>query len=101
VKRTDIVDYELTDSEHSIVHGTVSKGTSVPVIVVAVNEEAGTFSGFAFLPNGQTEYLANVAIPDSEPEPEATPEVTPEVAPEAPPQSDNVATANSEGSNAQ
>jgi hypothetical protein len=104
VKRADVIDYELTDEAHSVLHGSVSAGTSVPVLIVAVNDDDSTFSGFAFLPNGQTEYLTAVAQPEAEPEPEPEPETHPETQPEA----SSVSTAQgysvsntSEGSNAQ
>lgn len=79
MKRTDVIDYELPDEAHSIVHGSVGKGTIVPALIVAVDEDTDTFSGFLFLPNGQTEYVTGVPVPENKPEP------APEPAPEQPP----------------
>lgn len=83
MKRTDVIDYALPEDAHSIMHGSVSKGTEVPVIVVAVDEEAGTFSGTAFLPNGQTEWIGSAPIPEAEPEPVPEPVPVPDVKPDA------------------
>lgn len=73
MQRGNIIDYELPDEAHSVMHGSVSAGTVVPLIVVAVDDDGGTYSGVAFLPNGQTEYVT-AEIPESAPEAEPEPE---------------------------
>lgn len=57
VTRGQIVDYTVTDSDTSVVSGSVSKGEVVPLLVVSVSEDGDSYTGFAFLPNGVSEFV--------------------------------------------
>jgi hypothetical protein len=65
-KRGEIVDYDVPEGSVTVNTGQLSADETVPLLVVAVDDEAKSYSGFAFLPNGGFEYVTV-----TEPEPEA------------------------------
>lgn len=81
-KMGDIVSYELLDTDANVLSGGVTTGEEVPVLVVSVSDD-GSYSGFAFLPSGVTEYVS-VAAPEPAPAPAPAPTPAPSPGPFTP-----------------
>lgn len=64
----DIVEYVVTDADVAL-NGSQIAGVTVPLLVISVNEEDGTYSGTAFTLNG----TFNIHVPPDAPaEPETS-----------------------------
>lgn len=53
----DIVDYEVPDTSPAVAALALAAKEIVPLLVVQVADDKTSYSGFAFLPTGTTEYV--------------------------------------------
>jgi len=67
VQRGNIVDYTVPASASAVMTGALAEDEIVPLLVVSVDDEAESYSGFAFLPDGTTEYVTYTTPPPAPP----------------------------------
>lgn len=69
--RGAIIDHEVDDATVTSLNNTVGSGDVFPMLVVAVDEETGTYGGVVFLPGGSTTYVVVPGQDDTAPNAEA------------------------------